>query len=87
MSEETSIGKRLATNIALQKYGARAFASSSHSTHCPDNVVSGTTSGTPDKWASNPENKGPHWLVLDLGHPRKIHKILVKHAGVVENVG
>ncbi len=85
MSEKTSTGKRLATNIALLEYGARAFASSSDSAHCPDNVLSGTTSGTPDKWLSNPESKGPQWLVLDLGHPRKIHKILVKHAGVVEN--
>jgi len=73
------------TNIALLKYGARAFASSSHSASCPDNVISDTTSGVPDKWDSSGEEKTQHWLALDLGHPRKVHKIVVKHAGVMEN--
>ncbi len=74
-------------NIALAKWGASATASSEFgSDYSAENAIDGKwmSRGT-DKWNSISGWSGtdPHWLIIDLTAPRKIHKIVIRHEGVV----
>jgi hypothetical protein len=79
-------------NVAASAAGAKATASS---TFGPDyeaaKAINGrwavrdpdATLGSSDKWNSAAKSTGPHWLVIDFGQPRTIHKVAVRHEGCI----
>jgi alpha-mannosidase len=88
----TTVGAPDEINVAA---GARAAASSIYSAeYGPEKAVDGRwdvadpnlETGTSTKWnsASGP---GPHWLTLDFGGTHDIHKVVIRHEGVVGRFG
>ncbi|AQT68763.1 Mannosylglycerate hydrolase [Anaerohalosphaera lusitana] len=71
-------------NVAQAKWGASATASSIYGQgYAADNAVDGKWSAREtDKWNSA-AGDGPHWLCVDLGTERVVHKIVIRHEGVL----
>ncbi|MEW6071850.1 MAG: discoidin domain-containing protein [Planctomycetota bacterium] len=69
-------------NVALSRWGATATASSIYGHgYEADRALDGRVGGENDKWNSAAD-AAPHWLIVDLGAPRTIHRIVVRHEGV-----
>jgi alpha-mannosidase len=71
-------------NVALAKWGATARASSVYG---PGYEAAGAIDGRwqsreTDKWNSA-ANVTPHWLILDLARAQPLHRIVIRHEGVV----
>ena len=84
----TTVGLAVETNLAA---GAKATASSVFSAeYAAEKAVDGRwnvqdpnpETGSPAKWNSGPGD-GPHWLMLDFGKPQSIHKVVIRHEGVL----
>jgi len=75
-------------NVARAEWGAVATASSfSGPDYEAENALDGRWANRPtDKWntAAGAGNK-PHWLLIDLGWPIPIDRIVVRHEGVVSD--
>ena len=71
-------------NVALQRCGASARASSVFGPgYGADNVLDGEWElREEDKWNSA-RGAGPHWLVIDLGAERTVHRLVIRHEGVL----
>jgi hypothetical protein len=87
-SQFTTVGLAVETNIAA---GVKATASSVFSAeYAADKAVDGRwnvqdpnpETGSPAKWNSGPGD-GPHWLMLDFGKPQSVHKVVIRHEGVL----
>jgi hypothetical protein len=88
----TSLGAPDEVNVAAASMGASATASS---TFGPDygaeKAIDGRWAvrdpdpelGTSHKWNTAAGAAGPHWLKIDLGRPRTLHKIVVRHEGAM----
>lgn len=78
---DKSIEKEI--NVALSKWGATVKASSEYRPGFEAlRVLDGRwSSQRTDQWNSA-QGDGPHWLSIDLGAERTIHKIVIRHAGV-----
>jgi alpha-mannosidase len=73
-------------NVALSQWGTTASASSEYG---PGYEAWRAFDGKwavqeTDKWNSA-NNQDPHWLMIDLGAERTIHKVVLKHEGVHAN--
>lgn len=69
-------------NVALQKWGASAQASSVYAPgYEADKVLDGKAGGEHDKWNSA-ANAAPHWLVIDLGREQPVCRMVIRHEGV-----
>jgi hypothetical protein len=88
----TTVGVPEEINVAA---GAKASASSVYSAdYGPEKTVDGRwdvgdpnpETGASTKWNSD-GSAGPHWLALDLGTPRNIHKVIIYHEGVLGRFG
>jgi hypothetical protein len=88
----TMLGLPEDVNVAA---GARATASSAFSSdYGPEKAVDGRwdvcdpnpETGASSKWNSA-AGPGPHWLVLDFGRPRTLHKVVLRHEGVLGRFG
>jgi alpha-mannosidase len=88
----TTTGEAEERNVAA---GAKATASSVFSPdYGPEKAVDGRwdvrdpndETGNSSKWnsASEPE---PHWLTIDFGNPRTIHKVVLRHEGAIGAFG
>ena len=70
-------------NVALQKWGASAQASSIYAPgYEADRVLDGKMTGEHDKWNSAAQAAAPHWLVIDLGRKQPVHRVAIHHEGV-----
>ncbi len=77
-------------NVAAAAVGAKATASSSGWGHGPEKAIDGSWAvrewdvelGAADQWRSAP-GAGPHSLTIDFGQPRTIHKVVLRHEGVI----
>lgn len=78
-------------NVAAAPMGATARASSEYgAAYGAARAIDGRWDvrdpdpalGDPAKWNSA-EGKGPHELVVDFGQPRVIHKVVIRHEGVM----
>lgn len=81
-------GQDKEVNIALAKWGTTATASSHlDEYHLPGNAIDGRWAtkeegnGQSFSWISDP-NQVQHWLILDFGRQRNIHKIVIRHEGI-----
>jgi alpha-mannosidase len=88
----TTLGVLDETNVAA---GAKATASSVLSAeYGPEKAVDGRwdvrdpnpETGASSKWNSA-ATAGPHWLMLDFGNPHTIHKVVLRHEGVIGAFG
>ena len=88
----TTLGRAEDINVAI---GAKASADSMFSAdYDPAKAVDGRwdvrdpnpETGPSSKWNSAVGN-GPHWLALDFGQPRSIHKVVIRHEGVIGAFG
>ncbi|KJF44971.1 glycoside hydrolase family 38 N-terminal domain-containing protein [Draconibacterium sediminis] len=77
-------------NIALSKWGTTATASSfQKDDYGPSYAIDGKWSTKEDNigrkylWNSQPGQK-EHWLALDFGCERNIHRIVIRHEGIYE---
>ena len=70
-------------NIAQNKWGAIATASSCFRDYCTaEKILNGKWgSRDTDKWASA-HNEIPHWVMVDLGDVYEIDKAIIRHEGV-----
>ena len=70
-------------NVAAARVGAKALASSSAGVNFgPEKAIDGKWSSLEtDRWVSSADGKGPHWLTIDFGKTRKIHKVVIRHEG------
>ena len=75
-------------NVALSKWGTTATASSSHGEgFTPDYAIDGRWIKEEDNlgrnflWIAHPK-EDKHWLVLDFGFERNIHKVVIRHDGI-----
>ncbi|AQT68758.1 Mannosylglycerate hydrolase [Anaerohalosphaera lusitana] len=73
-------------NVALAKWGTTSTASSNYGpSYKASNILDGRwASRETDKWNSAATNE-PHWVSIDLGTERTIHKIVIKHEGVLSD--
>ena len=70
-------------NVALQKWGASAQASSIYAPgYEADRVLDGKMTGEHDKWNSAAQAAAPHWLVIDLGRKQPVHRVAILHEWV-----
>ncbi len=78
-------------NVAAAAQGAKATASSAFGPdYGADKAIDGRWDvrdpdpalGGPDKWNSA-AGSGPHWLTVDFGQPRTIHRVVIRHEGVM----
>ncbi|MDR3691443.1 MAG: discoidin domain-containing protein [Fimbriimonas sp.] len=71
-------------NVALRDWGySHASASSVYQPgYEADNAIDGKwASRETDKWNSA-KGPGPHWLIVDMGHPFTVDAIVLRHEGV-----
>lgn len=68
-------------NVALKSMGAKATASSELGPEfVADRVIDGQwLYGDKDEWRSTAG--GPQWVAVDLGRPRKINRVVIRHHG------
>lgn len=78
-------------NVALATMGATASASSVHSeAYSALHAIDGQwfvkdpdrNHARSHKWNAE-DSKGPHWLMVDLGQSRTVHRVVIKHEGVL----
>jgi alpha-mannosidase len=83
-------------NVAAAQQGATATASSAfNKDYKAAKAIDGRWAvrdpdpalGTSHKWNTARGVAGPHWLTIDFGQPRTIHKVVVRHEGVVGAFG
>lgn len=83
-------------NVAAAAEGARATASSVFRPgYGPEKAIDGKWAvrdpnpalGSSNKWNSAGGDLAPHWLTIDFGRPRRIHKVVVRHEGVMGAFG
>lgn len=95
-SQSTTVGEPDEVNVAASSMGATASASSVLSPeYGPEKAIDSKWAvrdpdpvlGSPDKWNSAPNTGGPHWLTIDFGQPRTIHRVVIRHEGVVGAFG
>jgi hypothetical protein len=95
-SQLTTLGEPDEVNVAAATMGAKAAASSVLSPdYGPEKAINGKWAvrdpdaalGSPDKWNSAAGAGGPHSLVIDFGQPRTIHRVVIRHEGVVGAFG
>lgn len=69
-------------NVAAASAGAKATADSSAGpAFGPEKAIDGQWSRLDtDRWVSGP-GAGPHWLVVDFGRPRTVHRVVIRHEG------
>ncbi|MDO6604124.1 discoidin domain-containing protein [Arenibacter palladensis] len=78
-------------NIALPKWGSSIRASSSFDpVYSPEKAIDGKwvtkADGADRRYVWNSESsQDAHWLILDFGQPRNIHKIVIRHEGVYDS--
>ena len=87
----TTLGEADELDVATAALGATATASSVISPdYGPEKAINGKWAvsdpdpalGAADKWTSD-KGAGPHWLTIDFGQPRTIHKVVIRHEGVM----
>jgi alpha-mannosidase len=92
----TALGNPEEINVAAASAGAKAYASSSAGTdYSPENAINGKWAvsdpdpqlGASDRWCSSMDQAGPHSLTVDFGQTRTIHKVVLRHFGVVGKFG
>lgn len=92
----TALGNPDEINVASAAAGAKAYASSSSSPdYGPEHVIDGKWSvsdpdpqlGASDRWNSALDRPGPHWVTVDFGQARTIHKVVLRHYGVIGKFG
>ncbi len=92
LSQYTTLGMPTEVNVALN---AKATSSSRFNDgYGPEKAVDGRwdvrdpnkETGPSSKWNSE-TGRGPHWLTLDLGRKRTIHKVVIRHEGVIGAFG
>ena len=83
--ERTKSAIETEVDVAGLGLGSSARASSVYGpTYAANNAIDGRWSvEQTDKWNSAQGAPGPHWLVIDLGAERIIHKVVIYHEGVV----
>lgn len=90
-AQPTTLGVPDEINVAAATMGATAVASSiADGEHGAEKAIDGSwavrdtnpESGIADGWRSARSN-GPHWLTIDLGRLRTVHKIVLRHEGVL----
>jgi len=79
----SAMGRAAELNVALRQWGTTASASSEYG---PGYEAWRAFDGKwsvqeTDKWNSANRQEG-HWLMVDLGTPRTIHKVVLRHEGV-----
>jgi alpha-mannosidase len=88
-SQFTTLGSPDEINVAAT---GKATASSVFSAdYGPEKAIDGRwnvrdpnpETGTSSKWNSAPGATGPQWLMIDFGQPRTIHKVVIRHEGVM----
>jgi hypothetical protein len=88
----TTVGVPGEVNVAA---GAKAAASSVYSAdYGPEKAVDGrwdvgdpnSETGASTKWNSD-GGPGPHWLRLDFGRAHHLHKVVIRHEGVLGRFG
>jgi hypothetical protein len=94
-SQEASLGVTEETNFAAASLGAKATASSSFGPeYGADKIIDGKWAvrdpypslGSSDKWNSA-KVPGPHWVTIDFGQSRTIHRVVIRHEGVIGAFG
>ncbi|MFA5263273.1 MAG: glycosyl hydrolase-related protein [Opitutaceae bacterium] len=94
-SQLTSLGEPEEINVAAAAQGAKAVASSVFDPeHGAERAIDGGWAvrdfdpelGAPDEWKSA-AGAGPHWMMVDFGQPRTIHKIVIRNEGVIGAFG
>jgi hypothetical protein len=94
-SQETLVDSPEEQNVAAAAMGAKATADSVFSPeYGPEKAIDGRwnvrdpnpETGPSAKWNSG-HAAGPHWLTIDFGRPRTIHKVVVRHEGVIGAFG
>lgn len=82
-------------NVAAATMGATATVDSVFSSdYGPEKAIDGRwnvrdpnpETGSSAKWNSG-GGSGPHWLVIDFGEARTVHKVVVRHEGVIGAFG
>ncbi len=90
-SQETQADSPREINVAAASMGSRATADSEFSgEYGPEKAIDGCwnvrdpnpETGSSSKWNSG-SSPGPHWLTIDFGRPRQVHKVVVRHEGVL----
>ena len=94
-SQETDVDSPEEMNVAAATMGATATADSVFSAdYGPEKAIDGRwnvrdpnpETGSSAKWNSG-NAAGPHWLTIDFGQPRVIHKVVLRHEGVIGAFG
>ena len=90
-SQETRIDSPDEINVAAANLGASATADSEFSPdYAAEKAIDGRwnvrdpnpETGNSAKWNSD-NSSGAHWLVVDFGRARTVHKIVIRHEGVL----
>ena len=70
-------------NVAAASQNARATADSSASPESgPERAIDGRWSHLEtERWVSAGQSSAPHWLTIDFGQSRTIHKVVLRHEG------
>lgn len=93
-SQLTALGNPDEINVAAAAAGAKASASSIFfDDYGAENAIDGTWAvsephpevGASEKW--NSTEAGPHALTVDFGQVRTIHKVVIRHQGVLGKFG
>ncbi len=79
----TSLNEPDEVNVASARMGAKAQASSAMGlNYGAEKAIDGKWSNlNTDRWVSSADAKAPHWLLIDFGQPRDIHKVVIRHEG------
>ena len=94
-SQETDADSPEEVNVAAATMGATATADSVFSPeYGAEKAIDGRwnvrdpnpETGSSAKWNSG-NAAGPHWLTIDFGQPRAIHKVVLRHEGVIGAFG
>lgn len=90
-SQETQADSADEINVAAAAMGSKATADSVfNSEYGAEKAIDGRwnvcdpnpETGSSAKWNSG-TNVGPHWLTVDFGRERAIHKVVIRHEGVM----
>ena len=94
--ELTRIGEAEEVNVAAAAMGSKATASSAFGpAYGAEKAIDGRWAvrdpdpalGGSDKWNTATGAAGPHWLTIDFGRTRTIHKVVIRHEGVMGALG
>ena len=90
-SQVSTLGVPVDINVAAAAAGAKATASSVYGPdYGAEKAIDGRWAvrdrdpalGGSDKWNSAADG-GPQWLVIDFGQQRKVHRVVIRHEGVM----